>query len=103
MPQGTPQADPDGSRDPLPSSGPSSWQGGQIQPVRNANGCERGASVKKNPRVGFQGELGAFSQEAVRQLIGDDVRVVPLPKFEDVFRALDRGETDAAVIPIENT
>lgn len=59
--------------------------------------------MRKNPRVGFQGELGAFSQEAVRQLIGENVRVVPFPSFEDVFEALNRGETDAAVIPIENT
>src|SRR5450759_2520596 len=59
--------------------------------------------MRKNSRVGFQGELGAFSQEAVRQLLGEDVRVAPFPEFDDVFRALDRGDTDAAVIPIENT
>jgi prephenate dehydratase len=55
------------------------------------------------PRVGFQGELGAFSQEAVKQLFGDGARVVPLPKFEQVFRALSEGRLSAAVIPIENT
>ena len=57
----------------------------------------------KNPRVGFQGELGAFSQEAARRLLGDDPRVVPYQKFEDVFRALDKKQIDAAVIPFENT
>src|SRR5437660_1525865 len=57
----------------------------------------------KKVRVGFQGELGAFSQEAVRQLLGDRAAVVPFQRFEEVFRALDRGETDASVIPIENT
>ena len=35
--------------------------------------------------------------------MGEEVKVAPFPKFEDVFRALKRGETDAAVIPIENT
>jgi prephenate dehydratase len=54
-------------------------------------------------KVGFQGELGAFSQEAVGQLLGDRATVVPCPRFEDVFRALDQGDTDASVIPIENT
>jgi prephenate dehydratase len=54
-------------------------------------------------KVGFQGELGAFSQEAVGQLLGDRAAVVPCPRFEDVFRALDQGDTDASVIPIENT
>jgi len=57
----------------------------------------------KKVRVGFQGERGAFSQEAVRQLLGDRAAVVPFQRFEDVFRALDKGETDASVIPIENT
>jgi len=57
----------------------------------------------KNPRVGFQGELGAFSQEAVRQLLGDQAKVVPFPRFDEVFQALASGKTDAAVIPIENT
>jgi prephenate dehydratase len=57
----------------------------------------------KKRRVGFQGALGAFSQEAVQQLLGGAVQVVPFEKFEDVFRALSKGKTDAAVIPIENT
>jgi prephenate dehydratase len=57
----------------------------------------------KKERIGFQGALGAFSQEAVVQLLGDKVEVVPFPRFEDVFRALTRRKIDAAVIPIENT
>ena len=54
-------------------------------------------------RVGFQGELGAFSQEAARQLLGNDIQVVPFQKFDEVFRTLAAEATDAAVIPIENT
>ena len=57
----------------------------------------------KKLRAGFQGELGAFSQEAARQLFGEDARVIPYQHFEDVFRALERKEIEAAVIPIENT
>jgi prephenate dehydratase len=57
----------------------------------------------KKERIGFQGALGAFSQEAVVQLLGDDVEVVPFPRFEDVFRALTRRKLDGAVIPIENS
>jgi prephenate dehydratase len=57
----------------------------------------------KKERIGFQGALGAFSQEAVVQLLGDKVEVVPFPRFEDVFRALTRRKIDAAVIPIENS
>src|SRR5258708_13127177 len=57
----------------------------------------------KKVRVGFQGERGAFSQEAVQQLLTDRAEVVPFQRFEEVFRALKKGETDAAVIPIENS
>jgi prephenate dehydratase len=57
----------------------------------------------KRQRTGIQGELGAFSQEAVRQLLGDRAEVVPYPTFEAVFRALRAGKIDAAVIPMENT
>jgi prephenate dehydratase len=57
----------------------------------------------KHKRVAFQGEAGAFSQMAVRQLLGDEVRIVPCQTFETVFRSLAGKEVDAAVIPIENT
>ena len=57
----------------------------------------------KKPRVGFQGELGAFSQEAVHQLLGNRAAVVPFARFEEVFQALAAKRIDAAVIPIENT
>ncbi|HLG96102.1 MAG TPA: prephenate dehydratase [Bryobacteraceae bacterium] len=54
-------------------------------------------------RVGIQGELGAFSQEASRQLVGSDGQVIPFQRFEQVFRALEKRKIDTAVIPIENT
>ena len=57
----------------------------------------------KKAKIGFQGEIGAFSQQAARQLLGDEIEVRPFQKFEDVFRALEARSTDAAVIPIENT
>jgi prephenate dehydratase len=57
----------------------------------------------KRQRTGIQGELGAFSQEAVRQLLGSHAEVAPFPTFEGVFRALRVGRIDAAVIPMENT
>ncbi len=53
--------------------------------------------------VAFQGERGAFSEEAARKLLGPAIEVLPCPRFEDVFRALDQKKVDAAVIPIENT
>ena len=54
-------------------------------------------------RAAFQGELGAFSHEAIRQLLGEKARPVACARFDEVFTALRDGAVDAAVIPIENT
>jgi prephenate dehydratase len=54
-------------------------------------------------KAGFQGELGAFSQEAIRQLLGRKAQPVAFPHFDEVFSALERGRVPSAVIPIENT
>jgi prephenate dehydratase len=67
--------------------------------MRDRRSAKRVASL----RVGIQGELGAFSQEAARQLLGARGEVVPYPTFEAVFIALRTGRIDAAVIPVENT
>src|SRR2546423_5755452 len=54
-------------------------------------------------KVAFQGELGAFSQQAIRQLLGTKARPQPRPRFDEVYTALEAGEVDAAVVPVENT
>ncbi|HTM47315.1 MAG TPA: prephenate dehydratase [Bryobacteraceae bacterium] len=51
----------------------------------------------------FQGERGAFSEEAARQLLGKSVEVLPCVRFEDVFHNLNEKKVQAAVVPIENT
>src|SRR5690349_12866042 len=51
----------------------------------------------------FQGERGAFSEEAARQLLGRRVEVLPCVRFEDLFRNLSDKKVQAAVVPIENT
>lgn len=53
--------------------------------------------------VAFQGERGAFSEEAARQLLGPDIAVLPCVRFEDIFRNLKEGRVAGAVVPIENT
>jgi len=51
----------------------------------------------------FQGERGAFSEEAARRLLGRRVKVLPCQRFEDVFRSLSEKKVHAAVVAIENT
>jgi prephenate dehydratase len=58
---------------------------------------------KRPPRIAFQGEPGAFSQQAIRQLLGDAVEPLPCQRFDEVFQALDNDNAAGAVIPIENT
>jgi prephenate dehydratase len=53
--------------------------------------------------IAFQGELGAFSQQAIRQLLGPRAEPVPYQRFDEVFAALRGKKVDAAVLPIENT
>jgi prephenate dehydratase len=52
--------------------------------------------------VGFQGELGAYSDEAAQRLF-PDVETVGLATFSEVFQALDANELTAAVLPVENS
>lgn len=54
-------------------------------------------------RVAFQGELGAFSQQAIRQFLGAKATPVPCQRFDQVFQALEGRAVHAAAIPIENT
>lgn len=54
------------------------------------------------PRVGFQGALGAFSEEAVRALV-PDAEPIPHSTFDAVVRAVESGELQAGVVPVENT
>ncbi len=53
-------------------------------------------------KVAFQGELGAYSEEAVRSLF-PGAEVCPEVSFDDVFGSVDTGKTHYGVIPIENT
>ena len=54
-------------------------------------------------RVAFQGERGAFSEEAAVKLLGEAVHLVPRPTFESLFAAIDEGVADRLLAPIENS
>src|SRR5690606_33593531 len=54
-------------------------------------------------RVAFQGELGAFSEEAVRRYFGDRAEPVPCRDFADVSRSVAAGDVQYGVLPIENS
>ncbi len=54
-------------------------------------------------KVAFQGELGAFSQQAIRQLLGAKAQPVPCQRFDQVYAALEARQVRAAAVPFENT
>jgi prephenate dehydratase len=55
------------------------------------------------PRVAFQGERGAFSEEAALKLLGPQIELVPQPTFEALFNSLPRGEADYVLAPVANS
>lgn len=55
------------------------------------------------PIVAFQGEPGAYSEEAVRQQFGAEVATLPCQAFEHIFEAVDSGRADFGAVPVENS
>ncbi len=52
--------------------------------------------------ISFQGEPGANSHIAAQQ-VHPDWQPLPCPTFEDAFAAVQEGQADLAMIPIENS
>lgn len=56
-----------------------------------------------NPRVLYQGEQGAYTEEAAVGFFGEDVHRDRVDTWEEIFVALKNGEADYGVLPIENS
>jgi prephenate dehydratase len=54
-------------------------------------------------RVAYQGEPGAFGEEAVIGWFGEGVTAVPVPTFSAVCASVESGAADAGVLPLENS
>ena len=61
------------------------------------------AATTRPPTVAFQGEHGAFSEEACRLHFGAEVQTLPCRTFEDIFAAVDEGRADYGTVPVENS
>lgn len=60
-------------------------------------------SLRPKPRVAFQGERGAFSEEAAHKLLGPEIELVPRRTFADLYESLDTGVADYLLAPVENS
>lgn len=53
--------------------------------------------------VAFQGEHGAYSEEACRQHFGGEIATLPCRTFEEIFAAVEGGQADFGAVPVENS
>jgi len=59
--------------------------------------------VPPSSRIAFQGERGAFSEEAAVKLLGEDIQLVPRATFEALYSSIQDGAADYILAPIENS
>jgi len=64
-----------------------------IDACRNIQGVE----------VAFQGEIGAYSEEAAFQFFGSSIRIKPCESLEEVFKVVEEGRIQFGVVPVENS
>jgi len=60
-------------------------------------------AAREFPRIAFQGERGAFSEEAAVKLLGEEIQLVPRPTFEALYTSIGDGLADYILAPIENS
>jgi len=53
--------------------------------------------------IAFQGEHGAYSEQAVRQHFGSESRTLPCRTFLEIFVALQNEEATHGMLPVENS
>ena len=60
-------------------------------------------NIDLSAKIGFQGVPGAFSEEALIKIFGENSNRVSYNEFEDVFVAIENDEIKYGVLPIENS
>ncbi len=54
-------------------------------------------------KVAFQGERGAFSEDAAAKLFGSDIDYLPCARLREVFELVSRDKVEFGVVPVENS
>jgi prephenate dehydratase len=52
--------------------------------------------------IAFQGEHGAYSEEAIHRHFGEDASTLPCETFAAIFEAIQQGKATHGMIPVEN-
>ncbi len=59
--------------------------------------------MAKEMIVAFQGEPGAYSEQAVHKQFGVDSRTLPCRSFMEIFEAVHDGSATKGMLPVENS
>src|SRR6187551_3451505 len=56
-------------------------------------------------RIAFLGPAGTFTEDALREAapVGEEIEPLRLPTIHDAILAVERGEAERALVPIENS
>ncbi len=60
-------------------------------------------ALERRLEVAYLGPEGTFSHAAVHRHFGSFVEARPYQTIDEVFRAVESGQTDCAVVPVENS
>src|SRR5689334_6759073 len=69
----------------------------------HSNGADRPRTPTAPIRVAFQGDRGAYAEAAIEQVWRHPVDAIPYPTFIATVRAVEHGDADACVVPVENS
>jgi len=53
--------------------------------------------------VAFQGEVGAYSEEAAFQFFGPSIITKPYESLDEVFKVVEQDEVQFGIVPVENS
>ncbi len=59
--------------------------------------------ISPDAPIAFQGEDGAYSQQAIFETFGEETRTLACHSFLEIFKAIDSGRADLGMLPIENS
>ena len=60
-------------------------------------------ALERPMRIAYLGPEGTFAHEAARRAFGAAVELVPVSPIAEIFAAVERGEVEHGVAPVENT